>query len=174
MSDPRTKTDWCDWKTNTNFGTRMKMMNLCNMGRVKIQEIHIFSSELDTSFYNHLPLNPCLRSWYIIRHAYTIPLSVFLSLPLSLPLAYPRVQTRVTGTGKSHLDIIIQGTLLTSANFLFRLQQWVWWQWLCATWVMRLERWRHVNGDTWWVDIKTWDLAISVSANFHLIVPNLQ
>jgi len=99
------------------------MMNLYNMGEVKIQEIHIFSSELVINFYNHLPLNPCLRNWYVTRHAYTIPLSVFLSPPLSLPLAYPRVQTRVIGTGKSHLDTIIQGTLLISANFLFQLQQ---------------------------------------------------
>jgi len=105
------------------FGTRMMMMNLYDMGGVKIQEIHIFSSELETNFHNNLPLNPCLRIWYIIRHVYTIPLSVFLSPPLSLPLAYPRVQTCVMGTGKSHLDTIIQGTLLTSANFLFRLQQ---------------------------------------------------
>jgi len=55
-------------KQNTNFGTRMEMMNLYNMGGVKIKEFHIFSSELETNFYNHLPLNPRLRNWYIIRH----------------------------------------------------------------------------------------------------------
>jgi hypothetical protein len=34
----------------TNFGTRMKIMYLCNMGGVKILEINVFSSKLEASF----------------------------------------------------------------------------------------------------------------------------